>query len=294
MKLDAATVLLPVRVLVHNIRYATTSPFLGEQLWALRAPKILNELKYNTRHINESFICLQEALNGQVNDILTGLNSDVAGQWSYIGVGRDDGMTAGEYSPIFYRPDTWTLIGNVTKWLSETPDVPSKGWDAASIRIVNIGNFEHTVTKHHVLVMNTHLDDQGAQSRVESAKQLRTYIYTYLAQAPYPLQTALVGDFNSDPTDEAYGILTAADSPVRDLYMRCPLELHYGHNNTYTGFGSEPNLKAERIDYILTGKDAGWVPQGYAVLENRFDDGVYVSDHRAVVGDWVIRRSPNF
>lgn len=32
-----------------------------------------------------------------------------------------------------------------------------------------------------------------------------------------------------------------------------------------------------------------WQIEGYAVLPNRFEDGVYVSDHRAVVGDLVLR-----
>jgi hypothetical protein len=34
-----------------------------------------------------------------------------------------------------------------------------------------------------------------------------------------------------------------------------------------------------------------WRVQGYAVLPNRFEDGIYISDHRAVVGDVVLRRS---
>jgi hypothetical protein len=31
-----------------------------------------------------------------------------------------------------------------------------------------------------------------------------------------------------------------------------------------------------------------WGVQGYAVLPNRFEDGIYISDHRAVVGDVVL------
>jgi hypothetical protein len=34
-----------------------------------------------------------------------------------------------------------------------------------------------------------------------------------------------------------------------------------------------------------------WRVQGYAVLPNRFEDGIYISDHRAVVGDVVLKRS---
>ena len=31
-----------------------------------------------------------------------------------------------------------------------------------------------------------------------------------------------------------------------------------------------------------------WQVQGHAVLPNRFEDGIYISDHRAVVGDVVL------
>ena len=34
-----------------------------------------------------------------------------------------------------------------------------------------------------------------------------------------------------------------------------------------------------------------WRVQGYAVLPNRFEDGIYISDHRAVVGDVVLQRN---
>jgi hypothetical protein len=125
-EMRGAALILPIRLLSHNIRYATTSPFKGEELWTVRAPRILNELRYNTLYTPESFICLQEVLNNQIVDIDNGLNAN--DKWSYIGVGRDDGKRAGEYSPIFYRPDVWKLLSNETKWLSETPDVPSKGW----------------------------------------------------------------------------------------------------------------------------------------------------------------------
>jgi hypothetical protein len=35
-----------------------------------------------------------------------------------------------------------------------------------------------------------------------------------------------------------------------------------------------------------------WAVQGYAVLPNLFDDGVYISDHRAVVGDVMLTSQP--
>ena len=135
---------LPLRILTHNIRYATKSPFKGELPWDDRKQPLLNELRFNTRN-QDTFICLQEVLHNQLVDVLSGLNQESSSssrsmptnqQWDYIGVGRDDGHEAGEYSAIFYKPSIWQLKHWKSVWLSETPDKPSKSWDAASIRIL--------------------------------------------------------------------------------------------------------------------------------------------------------------
>lgn len=90
---------VPIRLLTHNIRYATNSPFKGEEKWDLRKSRLINELSFITAHCAESFICLQEVLHQQLVDILSGLNSKKTA-WDFVGVGRDDGLKAGEYSPI--------------------------------------------------------------------------------------------------------------------------------------------------------------------------------------------------
>jgi hypothetical protein len=55
----------------------------------------------------------------------------------------------------------------------------------------------------------------------------------------------------------------------------------YGSSNGRQPGDSEASQKAQ----------PQWRVQGYAVLPNRFEDGIYISDHRAVVGDVVLRRS---
>ncbi len=51
--------------------------------------------------------------------------------YGHVGVGRDDGKEAGEYSPIFYDRTKFEVVKWRTIWLSPTPDIPgSKGWDA--------------------------------------------------------------------------------------------------------------------------------------------------------------------
>jgi hypothetical protein len=83
----------------------------------------------------------------------------------------------------------------------------------------------------------------------------------------------------------------------------------YGDEKTFTGFepGKNENEQgrigfiwlgpkdgacggiAENSDFlderVKTGKARTWSVAGYAVLPNVFDDGVYLSDHRCVVGD---------
>ena len=86
-------------------------------------------------------IALQEVLHGQLVDIHGLLNRDTPKKWEYIGVGRDDGKTRGEYSPIFYNTEIHELISWRYFWLSETPERPGRGWDAASVRICTVGRF---------------------------------------------------------------------------------------------------------------------------------------------------------
>ncbi|KAE8395757.1 Endonuclease/exonuclease/phosphatase [Aspergillus alliaceus] len=293
---------LPFRVLTKNIRYATNSPFKGEKPWEERRQPLLNELLYNTRN-QDAFICLQEVLHNQLVDIHSGLNdghSTVFVQaednaWAYIGDGRDDGHEAGEYSAIFYRPSVWQLRHWETVWLSETPDVPSKGWDASSIRIVTIGVFTHHARRQTILAMNTHLDDQGSRSRFEAAHIILRKINEYWT-GEYKNDISgvfLAGDLNSEETQEAYSVLTGFKSPLVDAAKTVDQAEHYGNRLTWTGFGYEEE-EPSRIDYILLGpgpvkvlSNGGqpWKVEGYAVLASRFDDGVFNSDHRAVVVD---------
>lgn len=280
---------LPIRIITHNIRYATQSPFKGEEPWSVRHPLLCSALTFNS-NTPETFICLQEVLHSQLEDILSSLNESTATQtyasWSYIGVGRDDGKMAGEYSPIFYRPSVWHLKRWETRWLSETPTVPSKGFDASSIRIVTIGHFDHVRTGQNVLVMSTHLDDQGRQSRRESAKMILEGVRFFSSH--HQLSAVLLGgDFNSPPDDETYQIMTSSDSIMEDIGAQVPKTKHYGNEMTFTSFGHVDNIPS-RIDFIFCRKGDQITYRTYAVLANRFDDGVYHSDHRACVADVVL------
>ncbi|KAF2195471.1 hypothetical protein K469DRAFT_722697 [Zopfia rhizophila CBS 207.26] len=266
---------IPIRLLSHNIRYATTSPFKGEKPWVDRRQLLLNELYFNTLYNPESFICLQEVLHQQLLDVMGGLNK-TSNDWDYIGVGRDDGKQAGEYSPLIYRPAVWKLESWKTVWLSETPDKPSKGWDAASVRILTVGIFQHQQSKKKVVGMCTHLDDQGEKSRTESAKLILNTIsnVTYGGNQD-SLPVFLAGDLNSEPSGSAYQILTASSSSLQDINSLAPVK--YGHKNSFTGFQDNYTLAnpdtltkykvAAQISQKVLQEVAGWCVEGANIVE---------------------------
>ncbi|RDW65553.1 endonuclease family protein-like protein [Coleophoma crateriformis] len=274
---------MPVRLITHNIRYATKSPFKGEERWPVRCPRLCSELVFHSTNPRSTFICLQEVLHSQLMDIHTALNADEPESWAYIGVGRNDGKQAGEYSPIFYRPSVWALVNWKTYWLSETPWQPSKGWDASSIRIVTLGVFTHRGTKHTVVVMSTHLDNDGALSRKKSAELILGIAQRY-QMSWRPATILLGGDFNSQPDDGAYQVMTSEFSMMEDIGAVIPKGKLYGNTMTFTGFGYVDKTPT-RIDFIFSQKGENLTLKTYGVLANRFDDGVYLSDHRACVAD---------
>ncbi|KAI9751419.1 MAG: hypothetical protein M4579_006084 [Chaenotheca gracillima] len=289
---------IPIRVLTHNIRYATGAPFKGEEPWDIRCPRLCSELVFNTRAYPEAFICLQEVLHRQMVDIDSALNDAAESRsgWTSIGVGRDDGKKAGEYSPIFYRPSIWDLEKSKNVWLSKTPSVPSKDWDAASTRILTIGVFKHKQSGMRVVAMSTHLDDQGPKSRYNAAKIILSEIDELCSSSSGDkdcLPVFLAGDFNSEEHEEAYQLLSRPSSSVQDLRDLFPREVQYGNLNTFTGFKESDRKK--RIDFLFLGKrdkrsSLRLEALTYGVLSNRFDDGVYLSDHRAVMSDLSLSR----
>lgn len=145
--------------------------------------------------------------------------------------------------------------------------------------------------------MNTHLDHKGSLSRKKAAEMIRKEAQGLAESgtAPGRRPVILTGDFNSTVSDEAYKVLVRSggggerEPPLRDIRKEVQAEKRYGHENTFTGFGGGGGDPLERIDFVFLGRHDQVTVDGYGVLENRFEDGVYASDHRPVVGDILIR-----
>ena len=87
-----------------------------------------------------------------------------------VGVGRDDGGEKGEFSAVFFKRDKYDLLDSGSFWLSETPDKPGKGWDAACIRICSWAKLREKDSGKTFVHLNTHLDHIGAVAMQKGAE----------------------------------------------------------------------------------------------------------------------------
>jgi hypothetical protein len=99
----------------------------GEAPWASRLPLIIDQINWESPDI----IGFQEVLEHQYRDLK---DQAFFRTFTSVGVGRDDGITRGEYVPLFWRTDKFKALSVKHFWLSDQPDVPgSIGWDAVRI-----------------------------------------------------------------------------------------------------------------------------------------------------------------
>ena len=251
-----------VKVMSYNIRLDVKSD--GENWWEKRKDKVAGLVNY----YEADFVGLQEVVHKQLlylKDSLTGYN--------FIGVGRDDGKEAGEYSCIFYKKDKYSVVEQSTFWLSPTPDIPSKGWDAALNRVCTYGLFKNNKTKKLVWVFNTHFDHMGNLARLESAKLIIKKIHE-LNTKNYPVIVS--GDFNSKPEDGPSQYMMANMQNSRSIS-----KLVYGAPDTWNGFkfNEKPN---GCIDYIFVSKDDRISVLKFATITDSYDMK-YPSDHFPVL-----------
>ena len=294
---------LEIRLLTQNIRFDNKFPGHGEQPWVVRKKRLINSLDFNTNSKN-SIICLQEALHHQIIDVLAGLNNNnpVDEEWTYYGVGRTDGKLEGEFAPILYKASAWTVVESSTFWLSETPFVPSVGWDAVLPRIVTklvLKSKENPMVE--ISFFNTHFDHVGKVARRHSAQFIAEMMKAESKSRP----SFLCGDLNTEPTEEPYQILT--ESGFKDSRILVNKDFSYGFESTFTGFDRQ-NEESRIIDYIWASANAKKYYKGkskslsqlyhvairqFGILANYYK-GFHFSDHRPVVANYRISRSKLF
>lgn len=265
---------LEVHVISFNIRYGTAQD--GEDAWLHRRQQVFDLLEGQAADI----VGLQEALRFQLDELRAALP-----RYGVVGVGRDDGEGAGEFSAILYRTDRFELEDSGTFWLSDQPEVvASKTWGNETTRICTWALLEARSLGQRLYVFNAHLDHQSQPSR-EKALQL---IARRMAARSKIAPALLIGDFNADEENPAVRWLlgpravgapspAAAPPPLRlvdSFRVRHPDEKDVRTFHAFRGGAS-----GEKIDYILV---PPWCFVREAAILRSSRDGRYPSDHYPV------------
>ncbi len=259
-----------LRVMTYNIRL--DSPNDGENIWSNRKDHFVSMIKFHKADI----VGLQEAQKHQIDYLQKQLP-----EYSWFGIGRDDGKNGGEFTAIFYRKERFDTLETSTFWCSQTPEHPGLGWDAAYQRITTYGKFKDKSTEKTFYLFNTHLDNEGKIARLESAKLIKRKMEKICGNLP----VIFTGDFNSFPDSSPYKVITSTSDSSSSIQLFDSQYIsqtkHHGPSGTFTGFNM--NAKPLKpIDFIFVRKGISVLSHG--TLSDSFD-GFLPSDHYAVVAD---------
>lgn len=214
-------------VMSYNIRLGSADD--GTNSWQFRCPASVLMIE----DLKPDVIGVQEALLPQLLFLDENCRS-----YDYVGAGREDGKKKGEYAAIIYNKKTVSVVKWGTFWLSETPEEPSKGWDAACIRSSTWAVMKSKASGKKYLFINTHFDHMGENARRESAALMISKISEL---NPDGLPVVLVGDFNVEYTHPDM-------SPVTDSMKNArKIAAITDSSATYHGWGKA----SEVIDHIF-------------------------------------------
>lgn len=251
-----------LNVASFNIRMDTPNDSLDS--WKHRKDMVNGLIRFHDFDV----FGIQEGFYHQIMDILE------PGGYDYVGVGRDDGEDAGEHSAIIFKKGKLLVLDKGDFWLSETPDVPGKGWDATCCnRICSWAKFKDIDSGKEFFLFNVHYDHQGEEARRQSSYLLLNKIRE-IADG-YPV--IATGDFNAVPDSEPIQIIMK-DGLLSDSYD-VTIQPPYGTTGTFSSFRLNSPMQ-NRIDYVWITKDI--IVNKYGVL-NDVQYGHFPSDHFPVL-----------
>lgn len=249
-------------VMSYNIRNSKAQD--GENDWEHRKKAtmlMLNDIK-------PDIFGVQEAYPNQVEYI-----TENCPRYASYGVGRDDGISKGEHMSIFYNTECIEMIHGGTFWLSETPDEPSKGWDAHCRRTATWALFKDKRNGRQFYYVNTHLDHKGKEAQRKSLALIVDRIAD-MNKESYPM--VLTGDFNVLPSDSCL-----VDLNARMLSARETAQVTDGRPS-FNGFGL---YDPTEIDYIYYSDFSSCAD--FEVITQQYEGIEYTSDHYPIVSTLV-------
>ncbi|WP_137682714.1 endonuclease/exonuclease/phosphatase family protein [Haloarcula mannanilytica] len=256
------------RVMSFNVRYDTAGD--GVDSWPHRRRLVASTIRYHSPDV----IGVQEAMAHQLRELEVLLDG-----YEWVGDPRDSVDAGGEHTAIGYRTERFDCTATNTFWLSEQPAEPSSvGWDAAYPRVATWARLRDLDTDEDLLCLNTHLDHQGADARVEGIELVLDHLDSIAREAA----AVVTGDFNCVVGEPAYERAAGHELPDGRTLVdaRDTATATHGPTTTRTDFHDLlPNMG---IDHVFVSEDVAVDTR--AVIADR-DDDHYGSDHLPVVVD---------
>ena len=205
---------------------------------------------------------LQEADKAWVERI-----APLVSDYAHIEKYRDDGVAEGESSAIFYLKDKYDLVESGHFWLSETPDEPSLGWDAACNRICSYAILRNKTTGFVYAHFNVHFDHVGNVAQAESV----ALISKKIAEIAPDIPVVLTGDFNVPEGSDNYNNLL--ECGLKDTKY---LAEKYDDHATYHGY-HVVMTSTKPIDFVFVNGYVSSVKS--SKIDSGFIDHIFASDH---------------
>ena len=249
----------PIKVFSYYIRCGVNPGQVGVNNWEYRKQASINMINDE----KPTIFGLQEALPPHLEYLKEQLP-----QYASYGIARDDGKTEGEYMTIYYLKDEVELLDCGTFWLSETPETPSMGWDAACKRTCTWAKMRMKRSGKEFAYLNTHLDHVG---KVAQREGLALMMKRASEIVPDGMPVFVTADFNCVTSDPIFEPIKAVMKDARETAPQTD------RRATFNGW--KPNATAV-IDHIFY---RGAEPKSFRVLCDKNYGAPYISDHYPVV-----------
>lgn len=242
-------------IMTFNIRTDVDS---GDRAWSYRGSFLMDYI----RDYSADVVCLQEVKRSQFNSIKANLSD----KYQMVYFERDNAADPEGLAILFTYE--FELVDSEVFWLSETPDVMSKGWDADYHRIC-VRALLCSCYGVYLNVFNTHLEWAGETARNRGLELIMNRAQSY----DYP--TVICGDFNAVQGSDTYNIIS------QSFFDAAKYAAKTDSGWTAHDWGVFDPEWSKPIDFIFTSADLRAAE--YDILQDSISDGVYYSDHYAVV-----------
>ena len=241
---EPQAVLLDLDVMTFNLRQSGdqnadgTYSLDGTNAWHIRKNAVMNYLNNSGCDI----LCLQEIKRVQNAEMQPLFSED----YTALYYERDNSANPEGLTTVFNNKK-FELVSQNMFWLSDTPEVMSKGWGVNYYRIATEITLKHKESGQLITVYNVQMDHQ-----FETARQNGVNLILEKAQNA-PGQVIFAGNFNVEADAGCY---TLAANALQDTMVKVDPNKIMA---TYNAFGGDTEGFTAPCDFIFVNKECALV-----------------------------------